>query len=197
MLMVRTQFNVMPATPADVARMREIQLKHFIKLDSPENLNPRMKNGFFVTEVKDDKFIARITDTKQGLVLVARNNGQISGYALAYDLDCIRREEPFLFDTLEINEAYRKMMSGKKILYIDQIAKDPQAGGGVGSALLDGLEGIAGWHGYSVAAGLVMERRLLNMASARLMCKFDYERIGAQTLEPDAWGVFAKRLEKA
>lgn len=187
---------VTPATVADIPRIREIQKQHLIILNETKDLNARMKNGFFVTEVSEDKFRARITDAKRGLVLVARNNGQISGYAFAYDLNCIRREEPHMMDTIEIMPTYQNYLNGQRILYVDQIAKDAEAGGRVGSALMTELEMLAKRQEYATAAGLVMDRRLLNMASVRLLFKFEYERIGTQTLEQDAWGVFVKELGK-
>ncbi len=154
------------------------------------------QRGFLVHGMKPDKFKAIITDVVHHSVLVAKENGEVVGYILAYDLVEWKKQNPEWSATVSVDEETRALLLGDGVLYVHQVARSPlHKGKEIGKKLEEDLFFAARRRGYHYLVAEILEQPIENAVSKKLHLSLGYDRRGSvKETDEMVWGFWMKDL---
>jgi len=188
-------FEIALAGAPDVASILQVQDGNLIKL-SPENIE-RLKDGsrgFLIHALFGDELSDLVSDTKDNLVLVSRCNGQVCGYALAYDLTKWKRLNPAWERDVEVDGAEKEILNMGKIMYLRHIARRDgfdRCGSSIMRALLEKARASS----YDAVVAEILQAPVVNAVSTEFHEFHGFYRIGSvREGQEMRWGLFMKKL---
>jgi len=191
-----SDLEIRPARKEDIQGILAVQKD--LLLESKANLEKRLleKEGFLVYPV-GEKELKQLIDNPSNILLVARSQGNIVGYALAYDLSSWRQSKKDWDLEFHAESTTKKHLSENKVLYFRHIARK-KGFSGIGEKLEENVYAIARSQGYKTVVGEILEQPIQNTASITIHKTRDYGRIGQITHKDGMiWGVYEKNLQKS
>jgi len=157
------------------------------------------EKGFLVNSFSEEDLENVISDKEKHIILVAKKNDEIVGYALTYDLEAWRERKPDWEKTVElINKTEGQMFENKKVLYFRHIVtKQFPKNKGIGATLEYKIFSAAKQKGYKEIIGEALEYPIENKASIDFHRKIGFKKIGTvkESKNDLIWGLYKKDLE--
>ncbi|PIT83961.1 hypothetical protein COU37_05775 [Candidatus Micrarchaeota archaeon CG10_big_fil_rev_8_21_14_0_10_45_29] len=173
----------------DIPAMQKILQANLLSRLLPKlNQKELGKRGFLVDLIPEEKFV-RAIHVPEGMVLVSDRGGGVSGYALAYDSCMLLEENINLFEGMLITPFVKRILEGRKILYLDQIVAGER---GDGHELLKMLMKLAASQSYEVVLDHVLQKPVLNTCSVKFHRRNGFSQVGEQNIHGQEWIVFAQ-----
>ena len=160
------------------------------------------EKGFLVNSFSEEELKDVLLDREKNITLIAKENNEIVGYALAYNLEKWRKCKPDWEKRVELNDEKEKQMFEKKnILYFRHIAtKQSSKNKSVGAMLEYKMFSVAIQKGYKEIIGEALEHPIENKASINFNKKIGFKKMGkVKEIKNEnelIWGLYKKNLEK-
>ncbi len=153
------------------------------------------ERGFLISPLSAEELTEIISEPESHLLLVARSEEKIEGYALGYDLDKWKKEDPMWEKQLVFRK--RKTLPLGKTLYFRHVAVAPEIKGrGVGRMMEHDFFEEAKRRGYQYIIGEILRDPVVNKRSMDVHKTSGFEVIGENFEEGMVWDVVLKNLEK-
>lgn len=184
------------ASVNDIKEILSIQEENlFLLID--RNKEELKEKGFLFHEITENELYNLILKKEKTLVLVARKNNKIVGYALAFDFKLLQETNPYYLEKVKILKKFKKIEDSlvkEKILYFRHIARRIGQKG-VGKELIKFLIDKAKERNYFAIIAEIMEKPIRNEISFGFFQKFGFEKIGeVKEGENLIWSLFYKKI---
>ncbi|MEK7598054.1 MAG: hypothetical protein AAB441_05440 [Patescibacteria group bacterium] len=182
----------------DISSIMEIQRS---ELKIPENLTEKeAKQGFLVYEVGDDELKTLITGNIKHVIKVARKNGNVTGYFIAYDMQYYLRQHSEWINEFEENpkRGLKQIFKDNNVLFSKQLALSSTAKGtGLGDKLWEAVYQDAVVLGFRYEVGEVLAEPIQNSAMEALVFgKLKFNLAGYRTDKNNRkWTVITRTLK--
>lgn len=156
--------------------------------------------GFLINSLSEEELKDILLDKENHITLIAKENDDIVGYAITYDLENWRKCKPNWEKTVElIDKEKDHVLTKEKVLYFRHIAtKHLSKNKGVGAMLEYKVFFEAKQKGYKKIIGEALEYPIENKASLDFHKKIGFKKIGTikESKNDLIWGLYKKDLEK-
>lgn len=155
--------------------------------------------GFLVHSFSEEDIKNILLDKENHITLIAKENDDIVGYAITYNLENWRKCKPDWEKTIEIiDKEENPMLKKEKVLYFRHIAtKHFSKNKGVGAMLEYKVFFEAKQKGYEEIIGEALEYPIENKASLDFHKKIGFKKIGTikEFGNELVWGLYKKDLK--
>lgn len=186
------------ANIADIPGIMAIQLT---KIKKPEELEPEAaKQGFLVYKVSEEELRTLIAGDIKHIIKVARKNGGIIGYFIAYDMKYYLHQHPEWINEFEENSGgdMKQKFQGPDVLFSKQLALSSSAKGtGLGEKLWEAVYQNAAALGFKYEVGEVLAEPIRNTAMESLVFgKLKFNLAGYRTDKNNRkWSVINRTIK--
>jgi len=199
------QITTQYASSNDIQGILSVQKENLLSVKAPNLLSEQgsetnedtkeiEREGFLIHAVTQEELEKLITDKQNIILLVTKENDEVDGYALAYDLNIWKRFKPQWEKNIRVPQDMFELLSEEKILYLRHIARKKSAKGR-GSRLMEMLINEARSRGYKYIICEILEKPITNKASIEFHQRFGFNEIGqVEENENFIWGLFIKKL---
>lgn len=187
--------NLLPKELLDKEK-RDVYLKN-----SEKTLEDFSKEGFLVKQISKDEIGNTILDKKNHITLTAKENNEVVGYALTYNLEKWRQLYPEWEKVVELfNEKEREaILESKDVLYFRHIAtKKSHKNKGLGVRIEYKVFAQARQKQYNKVIGEILDYPIKNEASIKYNEKIGFKKVGItrESKNDLVWGLYKKGLEE-
>jgi predicted GNAT superfamily acetyltransferase len=149
--------------------------------------------GFLIHALTEEELQRLICDRENIILLVTRENNEVDGYVLAYDINAWKTFKPEWEKIVKVPEDIAEFLGKEKILYLRHIARKGSAKG-KGSKLMERLIKEAQSRGYKYIICEILEAPITNRASIEFHQKWGFKKVGQVIENRLTWGLFLKSL---
>lgn len=179
------------AKAADIHGILSVQSKCHISAKRNASKSELEASGYLVYKASA-RHLASCIKGKRCIVLVARKNGKVSGYALTYPMKEWLRIKPDWMGMAILRPKARALIENRRALYFRHIASLP--GEGNGEALERELFRRALKSGYSALIGEITLSPLRNRRSEEFHKSLGFKQSGSISDKRFKWGIWIKTL---
>ena len=171
------------------------------QLKIPENLSKEeARQGFLVYEVGADELKTLITGNIKHIIKVARKDGNVVGYFIAYDMKYYLQQHPKWLNEFEENSGgdMKQIFQGSDVLFSKQLALSSVAKKtGLGEKLWEAVYQDAVSQGFRYEVGEVLAEPIRNVAMESLVFgKLKFNLAGYRTDKNNRkWSVITRSLK--
>lgn len=182
----------------DIPGIMAIQLT---KIKKPEELEPEdAKHGFLVYKVSEEELRTLITGDIKHIIKVARKNGAVIGYFIAYDMKYYLHQHPEWINEFEENPSgdMKQKFQSSDVLFSKQLALSSTAKGtGLGEKLWEAVYQDAAALGFKYEVGEVLAEPIRNTAMESLVFgKLKFNLAGYRTDKNNRkWSVINRTIK--
>lgn len=186
------------ANTDDIPGIIELQMSQIKK---PERLTQEdAKQGFLVYEVTREELMTLITGDIKHIVKVARKNGNVMGYFIAYDMNYYLQQHPEWINEFEENSPgdMKQKFQGPDVLFSKQLALNSVAKKtGLGEKLWEAVYQDAVALGFRHEVGEVLAEPIRNTAMETLVFgKLKFNLAGYRTDKDNRkWSVITRTIK--
>jgi predicted GNAT superfamily acetyltransferase len=149
--------------------------------------------GFLIHALTEEELQRLISDRENIILLVTKENNEVDGYVLGYDINAWKKFKPEWEETVRVSEDIAELLGKEKILYLRHIARKGSAKG-KGSKLMEMLINEAKSKGYKYIICEILEKPITNRASIEFHERWGFKKIGQVEEGHLMWGLFLKSL---
>lgn len=182
----------------DIPGIMAIQLTQIKK---PEELDPEAaQQGFLVYKVSDEELKTLLTGDIKHIIKVARENGAVIGYFIAYDMKYYLHQHPEWINEFQENSGVelKQKFQGSDVLFSKQLALSPSVKGtGLGEKLWEAVYQDAATLGFKYEVGEVLAEPICNTAMESLVFgKLKFNLAGYRTDKKNRkWSVINRTIK--
>lgn len=191
----RTEATIGNAGEEDINEILTIQAQ---KLVDPENIaqgdtQEIEEKGFLVYPLSKSELEELIKDPGNHIIKVAKKDGRVIGYLIAYDLDNWRELHP---DWLNNLEGKRDSLTQRRTLFGRHIAVDEsETGSGIGRALLEAVIFTGRTRDYQNFVVEVLDKPITNRKSTKFVERAGFKKIGQrQDGGLKVWSIYSLKI---
>jgi len=188
--------ETIPASLDDIPGILEVQRVNLISLEQnrAEELERLGKRGFLIHALGEGELAGMVNDKNDNIIFVARDNADVCGYALAYNLEKWKKLNPEWRNTIEIFKNVVCEFNKNRILYLRHIARKPGFDR-CGSKLMKVLASAAREKAYEAIVAEILQKPVANKASTEFHEYHGFSVIGSEKEgENMVWGLFLKKI---
>ena len=182
----------------DISWIMEIQRS---QLKIPENLSKEeAKQGFLVYKVSEEELKTLITGDIKHIIKVAKENGNVVGYFIAYDMQYYLQQHPEWINEFKENLGgdMKQIFQGHDVLFSKQLTLSSVAKKtGLGEKLWEAVYQDAVSQGFRYEVGEVLAEPIRNVAMESLVFgKLKFNLAGYRTDKNNRkWSVITRSLK--
>ena len=128
------------ASSNDIQGILSVQEKNLLSNKAPELLLGQVpkinedveeieSRGFLIHALTEEELQRLISDRENIILLVTKENNEVDGYVLAYDINAWKKFKPEWEETVRVSEDIAELLGKEKILYLRHIARKGSAKG--------------------------------------------------------------------
>lgn len=191
-------FKIDDANIDDIPGIMAVQLSQIKK---PEELAPDdAKQGFLVYKVSEEDLKTLIAGDIRHVIKVARKNGAVIGYFIAYDMKYYLHQHPEWINEFQENSGVdmKQKFQGPDVLFSKQLALSPSVKGtGLGEKLWEAVYHDAAALGFKYEVGEVLAEPIRNTAMESLVFgKLKFNLSGYRTDKNNRkWSVITRAIK--